>query len=536
MRPVIATVLLLAFALPAGADDLTGKTVRVKEDGLKLGRRVDKGLIRDGEATSAKKTYRVKSDDDYFIELDGGYVFKFEVEAVAEEKVDAKSWVGKSVVPKRDGVKSGKKNGDVIEYGGDPLLPVSSYFVNAERDPMIQVGHCGEWSLKKDFVLLDEAHKYYMAKIEAEPKNAEWHFLLGSMYLKQAGGLPSHALANLDNVKHKITLDQSLASMRNACELDPKYREQLAWLLIQRRESEEAVKAVTAILRDDKNIAPERTGKLITCRATALNWLGRTNEALADHALAIKINPEASEPFWNRATLYMANGKYEEAIRDFTVSIERAKDVKGFGPREAFVRRSKCYVRLENYKLAMEDADTLVKRFSYDEDGYLQKAKIFYLLGKHDDAIGVYRDYLRLCPSKTQYLTFVGFMLRKKKNYLGAIQEFEAALKGDPLPSGAISSLADLLATCPDAEFRDGKRAVELAKKAIELASVTVDWSDVSTLAAAYAEAGDFERAVAEQRKAIEKLKAEKKPDADTLKKAEARLALYRAKKPYRDE
>lgn len=55
-------------------------------------------------------------------------------------------------------------------------------------------------------------------------------------------------------------------------------------------------------------------------------------------------------------------------------------------------------------------------------------------------------------------------------------------------------------------------------------------------LAAAYAESGDFELAVAEQRKAIELLKAEKNPDPDDLKKAEARLQLYRDKKPYRDE
>lgn len=52
----------------------------------------------------------------------------------------------------------------------------------------------------------------------------------------------------------------------------------------------------------------------------------------------------------------------------------------------------------------------------------------------------------------------------------------------------------------------------------------------------ACAEAGDFELAVTEQRKAIGMLKAEKFADKDDIKKAEARLELYRAKKPYRDE
>ena len=86
-----------------------------------------------------------------------------------------------------------------------------------------------------------------------------------------------------------------------------------------------------------------------------------------------------------------------------------------------------------------------------------------------------------------------------------------------------------IMASCPVAKYRDGKKAVEIATHACEL----TQWkrSDfLDTLAAAYAEAGDFNAAIKWETKAIETM-----TDERTREPSRARLILYEAGKPYHE-
>jgi tetratricopeptide (TPR) repeat protein len=104
-------------------------------------------------------------------------------------------------------------------------------------------------------------------------------------------------------------------------------------------------------------------------------------------------------------------------------------------------------------------------------------------------------------------------------------------IRSNPNDAEAHNTLAWFRATCPEAQHRDGKAAVEHAKTACRL----TDWKEpnyLDTLAAAYAQLGNFDEAVKWEQKAIES------PDypPDGLEAARWRLKLYEQKKPFREE
>jgi hypothetical protein len=88
--------------------------------------------------------------------------------------------------------------------------------------------------------------------------------------------------------------------------------------------------------------------------------------------------------------------------------------------------------------------------------------------------------------------------------------------------------MAWTLATNPDPKMRDGPRAVDLAKKAVTMTS-RKDPGILDTLAAAYAELGQFTNAVRCEQEAIVLLKND-----PAKNDCASRLKLYESNSPYR--
>jgi tetratricopeptide (TPR) repeat protein len=159
---------------------------------------------------------------------------------------------------------------------------------------------------------------------------------------------------------------------------------------------------------------------------------------------------------------------------------------------------------------------------------------VFLQSGQPVRAADCFRTVLKLQPDdeevKNLFLQAVKDM-PPQSDPADAIVLYRQALKLKPDFISALNNLAWLLATCPDAAFRNGTEAVDLAERAVRLTGGN-NPAFLDTLAAAYAEAGRFAEAVATAERAVELARAQ--PDETQAQKLDARLELYRQGRPFR--
>lgn len=169
-----------------------------------------------------------------------------------------------------------------------------------------------------------------------------------------------------------------------------------------------------------------------------------------------------------------------------------------------------------------------------DANNYVGRGNAWIGKDEYDKAIADFDHALQLNPKNAIAHACRGYAWGRKGQYNKATADFDQALRLDPKDAYTYSNLASIQATCPDAKYRDGQKAVLNAKKAYELDG-RKNWAFIDILAAAYAERGDFAKAVEWETKATEMAQKNKSVAASDLADARSRLELYKAKKPYRE-
>jgi protein O-mannosyl-transferase len=175
------------------------------------------------------------------------------------------------------------------------------------------------------------------------------------------------------------------------------------------------------------------------------------------------------------------------------------------------------------------------KALAIRPDNFLARYRLCHTLlekGEIDGAIQHCRAALLIRPDEADCHTLLAAALEAKGLTQEAIAHCEKAVEFSPRSVAARTNLAWLLATSPDASSRNGARAVELTEQVDGLSDGT-NALVLRTLAAAYAETGQFGKAIETARSA--KQFARMQGDNSLATTLEREIALYELGLPYRE-
>jgi protein O-mannosyl-transferase len=165
-------------------------------------------------------------------------------------------------------------------------------------------------------------------------------------------------------------------------------------------------------------------------------------------------------------------------------------------------------------------------------DAHYNLGTALFQQGDLDDAIAEWRTTLSIHPYDAGAHTSLGNALVQQGSLREAVDHYEKALQAEPDSILPLNNLAWVMSTGPDDSLRNNEIAVQLATKANELSKET-NPIFIRTLAAAYAQAGQFEKAIETARRALEQANAQGMRDLAVQIQEEA--DLYQRRTPLRD-
>jgi tetratricopeptide (TPR) repeat protein len=229
----------------------------------------------------------------------------------------------------------------------------------------------------------------------------------------------------------------------------------------------------------------------LSLRAWAQTSYWRDSETLFKHALAVTTNNDVAEN--NLGIVYLGQGKLNEAVSLLQAAVDLRPD---------------------------------------NSPAHENLAKALLQKGQVADALIHYQTLLELQPDNIEVHNIVGTVLIQEGRIGEGVEEWQKVLAIQPDNGNAMSNLAWVYATSPDDSLRDGTKAVQLASDALRISGHRIPIL-FRTLAAAYAETGEFFQAIRTAQQGVDL--ANSQGNSSLATELQANIALYQEQRPLRD-
>lgn len=390
------------------------------------------------------------------------------------------------------------------------------------------------WIKGKEKTTAIEAERPQVTKKTKTPQKAAIHVKQGKLCYQNGdfnGAISEHTRAlsvDSENVEayrsrglaysKKGDHDSAIADYDQALRLEPdhaetyNYRGTAYWT---KGAAEQAIADFSAAIRLNRNYA-----LAFRNRGSAYRKKDAYDLAIADYSEALRLQPEHVETHRNRGLAQSKKGDHDAAIADYNEALRLQPD-----HADTYRNRGLAHNKKANHDAAIADYNEALRlqpdhpeTYNYRGTAYLNKGAVDQALIDFGTAIRLNGKYIMAHRNR-------GVAHLKKNDYDSAVADWKEAILADPTSPACYNSLAWLWATSLNVEWRNGSKAVEYARRACELSK----WEKayiIDTLAAAYAENGQFAEAIQWSKKALDLAADDKKADY------RSRLELYEAGTP----
>jgi tetratricopeptide (TPR) repeat protein len=293
--------------------------------------------------------------------------------------------------------------------------------------------------------------------------------------------------------------------------------------------------------------------------ARSLSEQGQRAEALQHAELAVRLKPGQASGHLQLGMILAKQGEKESAIGHARSALQLDPDYAiayqslstwlqelGRSPEAADIAREGLAVSptLPELHLALglalvdrgnllEASNHFLVALSLRPDwttAHFQLGLLAFKAGDFQPAASHFKACLDQFPWDSRAHRLLGAALLKLHEAAPALQHLEEAVRLAPHSPETLNELAWVLATHSSATLRDGPRALQLAQKACAESGSTKP-KMLATLAAAYAEAGQFAEATKTAREAL--AQAQTGAEAELAGSLQSALLLYESGRPY---
>ena len=254
---------------------------------------------------------------------------------------------------------------------------------------------------------------------------------------------------------------------------------------------------------------------------------GEIDEAINNSRKALELYPKYAEAHYNLGNALLKKGEIDEALA-------QCQEAVVLTPNDP-----DSHLALGNAFLAKNHVDEAIAHYSRALELYPDDSTAHYSLGKallQKGDFSAARSHsekaVEIEPQLIEAHIQLGNIALKENNGRAAISHYERALQASPRSILALNNLAWLLASSSDLSLRNGARAVELAEQASQLSRAN-NPVILHTLAAAYAQDRQFQKATETIRRALES--ATEQGETALARELTREITLYESSSPYRE-